>query len=73
MRAVRARDLRALSFCLISIPLLYAIAEAWSGDRLMSAAITAAYAAIILSRPRMIRVYRRLSGERIERSSYYKN
>ena len=73
MSAVRARDLRAIGFCLITIPMVFVVVDAVLGRLLVSVAVAAAYACFILTRPRMIRVFRRLSGERVERISYYSN
>ncbi len=73
MPVIRGRDVRSLAFCVATILLVYALATAVFGDQTIAAPAAAAYAAFILTRPRMIRVYRRLRGERLERSGYYKN
>ena len=73
MPFIRARDARALAFCMLTIPLVYFAASRLLDGGLATAATTGAYACLVLTRPRMIRVYRRLAGQRLERSSYYRN
>lgn len=60
---MRARDLRAIAFCIVtSIMVLVAVYMLiWSYPLALMA--TAAYDALILTRPRMLRVFRRLRGE----------
>jgi hypothetical protein len=59
---MRARDVRAIAFCAVT-PLIVAGAAQFLGhDVLATAALAVAYAVFVLTRPRMIRVYRRLSG-----------
>jgi hypothetical protein len=60
---MRPRDVRAITFCSVSIVLLFIVAFAASLNFLLALAATLAYAAFILTRPRMLRVYRRMRGE----------
>ena len=60
---MRPRDARALAFCAFTILALAAVSFALSQDYLVAGGLTMAYAAFILTRPRMLRVYRRLRGE----------
>ncbi|HTK33859.1 MAG TPA: hypothetical protein VL358_01060 [Caulobacteraceae bacterium] len=73
MARIKARDMRAIAFCIATIALVMAAAFQLFGSWLPTGASTAAYAVWILTRARMIRVYRRLGGESVERSSYYRN
>ncbi|MDG2520290.1 hypothetical protein P7B02_01960 [Caulobacter segnis] len=70
---LRARDLRAIAFLLLST--LAVLAASWSVMSNLAAAlvVTAAYAVWLATRPRMLRVARRLRGERVEHISYYSN
>lgn len=70
---IRPRDARALAFCIVSVPLACLLLNWLTDGVLVTVAGTGAYACLILTRPRMIRVYRRLAGQRLERSSYYRN
>ena len=60
---MRARDLRAITFCGVSMLVLLVGALALIRSLVVAVALTAAYGALILTRPRMIRVWRRLRGE----------
>ena len=60
---MRPRDLRAIAFCTVTIAGLGALSLLVSQSYLVAAGLTAAYAAFVLTRPRMLRVYRRLRGE----------
>lgn len=60
---MRPRDARALTFCAVSILALAALSFALSQSYVVTLGLTGAYAAFILTRPRMLRVYRRLRGE----------
>ncbi|WP_369061720.1 hypothetical protein ABOZ73_06610 [Caulobacter sp. 73W] len=71
--ALRARDLRAIAFLLGSTALILLIAGLVLENLLAALALTAAYAVWLATRPRMIRVARRLRGERVEHISYYSN
>lgn len=74
MRRIRARDLRAIAFCVVTAPLAAYVAFSLISDRLIAGAVTVAYAAFIGTRPRMIRVYRRLRGENHwDWSGYYRD
>jgi len=59
---MRTRDVRAISFCVITTAGLMVLLTAITGQYVASLGLTSAYAAFILSRPRMIRVFRRLRG-----------
>lgn len=69
---MRARDARALTFCGASMLVLLVGSLVLTGNLLVSLALTAAYGAFILTRPRMIRVWRRLRGEP-DWSGYFDN
>jgi hypothetical protein len=73
MALIKPRDARALAFCAVTIALVYLAVSRFFHNELASVAATGAYGCFILTRPRMIRVYRRLTGQRVERSSYYRN
>lgn len=60
---MRPRDVRAIAFCAVTIVALAALSFAVSQDYVVAAGLATAYAAFILTRPRMLRVYRRLRGE----------
>ncbi len=69
---MRGRDIRALAFCAItSLVLLFGSFFAF-GNLVASLALTGAYDAWLLTRPRMLRVIRRLRGEP-DWSGYFKN
>ena len=78
-RRIRGRDVRAIGFCLISIPLAFAAAylgaKSFGLDRWVpTLAATGAYAVWLLTRPRMLRVFRRLRGQTIsEWTGYYED
>ena len=69
---MRARDLRAIAFFLISTSVLVALVVLLSGSGIAATALALAYAVWILTRPRMVRVMRRLRGENLERSGYFR-
>jgi hypothetical protein len=69
---MRARDRRAIGFWLSSTVVVGLVAYLLSGDLLVFAGIVAAYNAWILTRPRMVRVFRRLRGDP-DWSGYFKN
>ena len=72
--AMRSRDVRAITFCAITIPGLFVASVMLLDNGLASAALTAAYAAWLLTRPRMIRVMRRLRGEPVSAwGAYYRD
>jgi hypothetical protein len=60
---MRPRDARAIGFCAVTIIGLATLSFALSQSYLVALGLTSAYAAFILTRPRMLRVYRRLRGE----------
>jgi hypothetical protein len=70
---MRARDKRAIAFCVTSTIVLMLMAQAAFGNWIASTAFAAAYAIWLLTRPRMIRVMRRMRGETVEKSGYYDN
>lgn len=69
---MRARDARAITFAMTTIPGLAIGTMFATHSLLISAATSAAYGAFLLSRPRMLRVYRRLRGE-ADWSGYFDN
>jgi hypothetical protein len=60
---MRPRDVRALAFCAVTILALAGLSLALSQNYLVALGLSVAYAAFILTRPRMLRVIRRLRGE----------
>jgi hypothetical protein len=70
---MRERDIQALAFCAVSTAALLAFLLLATRNLLTACALTAAYDAWLLTRPRMIRVFRRMRGEKLERGSYYKD
>ena len=60
---MRPRDVRALAFCAVTILALAAVSFALTQSYLVALGLTGAYAAFVLTRPRMQRVFRRLRGE----------
>jgi hypothetical protein len=60
---MRSRDVRALAFCAVTIVGVAGLTLALSQTYLVTLGLTGAYAVFILTRPRMLRVYRRLRGE----------
>ena len=69
---MRARDLRAISFFLFSTAALLVVVRLAAGW-VPAVAVTLAYAVWLLTRPRMVRVMRRLRGETVDRSGYFWN
>jgi len=68
---MRPRDARAILFWIASTVVLIFAMEAAFHNWLLTSIATAAYNAWLLSRPRMIRTFRRLRGERLSRSGGY--
>ncbi len=68
---MRARDARAILFWIASTFLLIVALEAVLHRWPLTGLVAVAYSAWVLTRPRMIRVLRRLRGERWERTSGY--
>jgi len=60
---MRPRDARAIGFCAGTIIALAALSFALTQNYVVALGLTGAYAAFVLTRPRMLRVYRRLRGE----------
>lgn len=70
---MRRRDIRALAFCAVTICLVFAVIQLTVHQPLISFAVTGAYAAWLLTRARMIRVFRRLRGDSgWDWSNYYR-
>lgn len=69
---MRARDARALLFCATSTALLLVVTYLVLRSTLIAGGLTAAYLVLLLTRPRMRRVLRRLRGEP-DWSGYFKN
>jgi hypothetical protein len=69
---MRARDVRAIGFCTVTIVGLLLLLSAATHRLVVAAPLTLAYAAFVLTRPRMIRVFRRLRGEP-DWSGYFDN
>jgi hypothetical protein len=69
---MRARDVRAIAFCATTPLIVAGAAQFLTHDILATAALTVAYAVFVLTRARMIRVYRRLSGAP-DWSAYFDN
>jgi hypothetical protein len=69
---MRPRDVRAISFCAVTIAGLFALLLAGTHNYLVALGASVAYAALVLTRPRMIRVFRRLRGEP-DWSGYFDN
>jgi uncharacterized protein (DUF58 family) len=68
---MRPRDTRAVLFWIATTIALVLALQAAFHAWLLTAIGAAAYNAWLLSRPRMVRVLRRLRGERFERSDGY--
>jgi len=69
---MRARDVRAIAFCVATTALLLIALLFFLHRVVVAAGLTVAYAAFLLTRPRMIRVMRRLNGEP-DWSGYFDN
>ena len=68
---MRPRDARALLFWIASTVALILALQLGAHNWMLTAIAAAAYNAWLLSRPRMIRVFRRLRGERVEQFGSY--
>jgi uncharacterized protein involved in cysteine biosynthesis len=68
---MRARDVRAIAFWITTSLVLFAAAYIATGGVIAAVALTAAYNAWLLTRPRMRRVFRRMRGETSGFSGYY--
>jgi len=60
---MRARDVRAIAFWITSSLVLLVGVYVVTGGVIAAAAVTGAYNAWLLTRPRMRRVFRRMRGE----------
>ena len=60
---MRARDVRAIAFCAMSAFGLFVVLFLALDSYLIALALTGAWVAFILTRPRMQRVFRRMRGE----------
>ena len=69
---MRARDVRAIAFCAITAVLVLVVSFLAFRSVLGSVALTAAWLGVVLTRPRMLRVIRRLRGDP-DWSGYFKN
>jgi hypothetical protein len=69
---MRRRDARAIVFCVTTTIAVFAISYVALANYLVSLALTGAWAAFVLTRPRMQRVFRRLRGEP-DWSGYFEN
>ena len=69
--AMRPRDARAILFWIASTVVLVLAVQATLHNWMLTSIATATYNAWLLSRPRMIRTFRRLRGERLSRSGGY--
>lgn len=69
---MRPRDVRAIAFCIVTTLAVLGGALLIVKSYVASLALTAAYAAWLLTRPRMQRVIRRLRGEP-DWSGYFDN
>jgi hypothetical protein len=71
---MRTRDLRAILFWVCTTAALLIVGGGLLHRWPFAVLAAAAWNAWLLSRPRMVRVLRRLSGQRLEReSSYFRN
>jgi hypothetical protein len=68
---MRPRDARAILFWIASTIALVIALQAALHNWMLTGITVAVYNAWLLSRPRMIRVLRRLRGEKFERSGGY--
>jgi hypothetical protein len=69
---MRARDVRAISFCAVTGVVLAAGSGFLLHSPIAALALTAAWEAFVLTRPRMLRVFRRLRGDP-DWSGYFDN
>lgn len=70
---MRTRDLQALAFWLFGTAVILALAGQLLHRWPFAFALAAAFNAFLLTRPRMIRVLRRLCGQQLKRQSYFRN
>lgn len=69
---MRRRDVRAIAFCSVTTIIVLVLSAVLTRNYFASLGLAAAYAAIVFTRPRMLRVFRRARGEP-DWSGYYKN
>ena len=69
---MRARDVRAITFCAVTTVVVLVASWLLLGNYLASLALTGGYAALLLTRPRMQRVFARLRGDP-DWSAYFDN
>jgi uncharacterized membrane protein YfcA len=69
---MRARDVRAIAFCVTAAILTFVVSYVLLQNTLVSLALTAALGAWLATRPRMQRVFHRLRGDP-DWSGYFKN
>jgi hypothetical protein len=69
---MRRRDARAILFCVTTTMVVLVISYLAFLSYIVSLALTGAWAAFVLTRPRMQRVFRRLRGEP-DWSGYFEN
>jgi len=63
MARMRRRDIHAISFCVVSIAAALVLTSLIFDNWLYGVVATSAFSAWLLTRARMIRVFRRLRGE----------
>ena len=68
---MRPRDVRAIAFWLTSSLVILLLVYFGAHSVIAAVALTAAYNAWLLTRPRMRRVLRRMRGETVDFSGYY--
>ena len=73
MPHMRPRDVRAIIFCLASSAALFGMSWLGTHSLIAASALTAAYVVWLLTRPRMVRVLRRLRGETVDFNSYFQD
>ncbi|WP_133255015.1 hypothetical protein [Phenylobacterium hankyongense] len=69
---MRGRDVRAILFCVSTTVALVVVSYAAFHSFLATLALTAAYDVWLLTRPRMVRLFRRMRGDP-DWSGYFKN
>lgn len=70
---MRGRDVRAIIFCVAVIAVVFGVSMALFHSWIGALALAAAAAAWVLTRPRMIRVFRRMTGRKVEQIDYFRN
>jgi hypothetical protein len=70
---MRSRDVRAVGFWVTSTIVILCLANLVFRNWLASGSLAAAYSVWVLTRPRMVRVFRRLCGETVEREGYFRD